>query len=151
MEIKDSGERREFDTGAVRDMAEGKGRFDLMPMDDITDIVNEPVLYFIGRFMETGEQGFLISAADEIMDLFPTKHHALLELSKHFENGMKKYGQDNWKKGIEARSYCDSSIRHYCKHKAGFDDEPHAVACLWNIVCCYWTVIHIPELNSFKK
>ena len=32
MEIKDSGERREFDGGAVRDMAEGKGRFDLLPM-----------------------------------------------------------------------------------------------------------------------
>lgn len=31
-EIKDSGERREFETGAVRDMAEGKGRFDLLPM-----------------------------------------------------------------------------------------------------------------------
>lgn len=32
IEIKDSGERRTFETGAVRDMAEGKGRFDLLPM-----------------------------------------------------------------------------------------------------------------------
>jgi len=30
-EIKDSGSRREFGTGAVRDMAIGKGRFDLLP------------------------------------------------------------------------------------------------------------------------
>lgn len=30
-EIKDSGSRREFGTGAVRDMAKGKGRFDLLP------------------------------------------------------------------------------------------------------------------------
>jgi hypothetical protein len=29
--IKDSGERRDFGTGAVRDMASGKGRFDLLP------------------------------------------------------------------------------------------------------------------------
>jgi hypothetical protein len=29
--IKDSGERREFGTGAVRDMSSGKGRFDLIP------------------------------------------------------------------------------------------------------------------------
>ena len=29
--IKDSGERREFGTGAHRDMAQGKGRFDLLP------------------------------------------------------------------------------------------------------------------------
>lgn len=31
MEILDSGNRREFETGAVRDMAEGKGRLDLLP------------------------------------------------------------------------------------------------------------------------
>jgi len=30
--IKDSGEREEFDTGAVRDAAKGKGRIDLLPM-----------------------------------------------------------------------------------------------------------------------
>ena len=30
--IKDSGERTEFTTGAVRDMHGGKGRFDLLPM-----------------------------------------------------------------------------------------------------------------------
>ena len=30
--IKDSGERTKFKTGAVRDMHEGKGRFDLLPM-----------------------------------------------------------------------------------------------------------------------
>lgn len=29
--IKDSGHRREFKTGAVRDMQEGKGRLDLLP------------------------------------------------------------------------------------------------------------------------
>lgn len=29
--IKDSGARHEFDTGAVRDMPEGKGRCDLLP------------------------------------------------------------------------------------------------------------------------
>lgn len=31
MMIKDSGDRRDFGTGAVRDMAEGKGRCDLLP------------------------------------------------------------------------------------------------------------------------
>lgn len=30
--LKDSGKRAEYDTGAVRDTAEGKGRFDLLPM-----------------------------------------------------------------------------------------------------------------------
>lgn len=30
-EIKDSGTRREFETGSVRDISEGKGRMDLLP------------------------------------------------------------------------------------------------------------------------
>ena len=31
--IKDSGNRREYESGAVRDIQEGKGRCDLMPLD----------------------------------------------------------------------------------------------------------------------
>ena len=30
-QVQDSGERRQFETGAVRDMRTGKGRFDLIP------------------------------------------------------------------------------------------------------------------------
>lgn len=36
--IKDSGERTEFRTGAVRDMHEGKGRMDLLPWAAIMEI-----------------------------------------------------------------------------------------------------------------
>lgn len=38
MEIKDSGTRRKFDSGAVRDMSEGKGRMDLLPWSAIMEI-----------------------------------------------------------------------------------------------------------------
>ena len=36
--IKDSGERREFTTGAVRDIQEGKGRMDLLPWAAIMEV-----------------------------------------------------------------------------------------------------------------
>lgn len=36
--IKDSGERTQFDTGAVRDMHEGKGRMDLLPWAAIMEV-----------------------------------------------------------------------------------------------------------------
>lgn len=36
--INDSGHRREFETGAVRDMAEGKGRYDLLPWEAIHEL-----------------------------------------------------------------------------------------------------------------
>ena len=34
-EVKDSGERREFGTGSVRDRSAGKGRFDLIPYEPL--------------------------------------------------------------------------------------------------------------------
>lgn len=36
--IKDSGDRTEFETGAVRDMHGGKGRFDLLPWAAIWEV-----------------------------------------------------------------------------------------------------------------
>lgn len=41
MELQDSGNRREFDSGAVRDICEGKGRCDLLPLDIVADIMGE--------------------------------------------------------------------------------------------------------------
>lgn len=38
MEIKDSGTRRAFESGAVRDMSEGKGRMDLLPWSAIMEV-----------------------------------------------------------------------------------------------------------------
>jgi hypothetical protein len=36
--IKDSGERRRFETGSVRDIQEGKGRYDLIPWEAIHEL-----------------------------------------------------------------------------------------------------------------
>jgi hypothetical protein len=38
MQIKDSGERTQFETGAVRDMHQGKGRYDLLPWEAIDEL-----------------------------------------------------------------------------------------------------------------
>ena len=45
MELQDSGNRREFDSGAVRDICEGKGRCDLLPLDIVADIMDDPFLH----------------------------------------------------------------------------------------------------------
>ena len=42
MDIKDSGNRTEFNTGAVRDLHEGKGRYDLIPWDAIHELAAKP-------------------------------------------------------------------------------------------------------------
>ena len=71
---------------------------------------------------------------------FKSKYDAFLELAIHFEEGAKKYSDNNWKKGIPVERYLDSAVRHYCKFKRGDTDERHDRAFLWNILCCYWTM-----------
>ena len=41
MELQDSGNRREFDSGAVRDINEGKGRCDLLPLGVVADMIDD--------------------------------------------------------------------------------------------------------------
>lgn len=105
-DIKDSGERREFDTGAVRDMATGKGRMDLLPWA------------------------------------------AIMEVSKHCENGAIKYGEHNVDKGLPVSSFCDSAARHLAKYIDGWEDEPHLLASAWNLLWAIQMELKHPELKD---
>ena len=111
-QILDSGDRTQFETGAVRDMHEGKGRMDLLPWA------------------------------------------ALMEVSKHCENGAKKYGEHNADGyGIPTHSFADSALRHMAKYLDGWEDENHLVAAAWNILMLIEMEINHPECvdTPFKK
>ena len=162
--IKDSGDRTEFKTGAVRDMHEGKGRCDLLPLDVICGIYYEKthhnsrchVLGNIQKFMNTGDHNLLMDAIEQFMLLdvpFGDGNWStmFLEVAKHFEDGAKKYGENNWRKGIPVRCYIDSAVRHYLKWLRGDKDEPHDRAFCWNIICAIWTCENKPELNDYRK
>lgn len=173
--IKDSGQRREFESGAVRDIVEGKGRCDLVPLSsaailifssdspvpdvdfikrNIEKIVLEKLDEYIAGFNEGIElqerqlsrvvQNFLIARGW-------SKDDAFLEVSKHYEEGAKEYGEYNWQKGIPCHSYIDSAIRHLMKWSRGDIDEPHDRAFLWNILSLHWTTVNHPELVDFIK
>ena len=155
--ILDSGDRTEFETGAVRDMHEGKGRCDLLPLDVVGELsVNSDRVIFnrLYDFQLSGAETYLIMllstflANHEEWSDYPTM---LLEVAKHFEEGAKKYGENNWRKGIPVRCYIDSAIRHFLKFARGDKDEPHDRAFCWNIICAIWTCIHKPELNDYRK
>lgn len=148
--IKDSGERRQFDTGAVRDIQEGKGRCDLMPLDVVAEYLsNDDTLRHICEFQQTGDPDWLFGALANIE--WGDPYTIVLEVAKHFEEGAKKYSEDNWRKGINAKNYVDSGVRHYLKHMRGDTDEPHDRAFVWNLLCCIWTCKHKPELNDYAK
>ena len=157
--IKDSGARREFETGAVRDIQEGKGRCDLMPLDVIglwykthhgPNRDEYYVFESLGKFVEFGDHLFLCSALSNV-NMSKDPSTMFLEVSKHFEEGCKKYGENNWQKGIPTHCYIDSAVRHYLKYLRGDKDESHDRAFCWNILCCIWTCIHKPELNDYRK
>lgn len=102
--IKDSGDRTEFSTGAVRDLHAGKGRMDLLPWA------------------------------------------AIMEVSKHCENGAEKYGEHNVDKGIPVSRFCDSGARHLAKYIDGMTDEPHLLAAVWNLLWAVQMELKHPEL-----
>jgi hypothetical protein len=64
----------------------------------------------------------------------------ILETAKHFEEGAKKYGENNWQKGLPVNCYIDSALRHYMKWRRKDTDEDHARAFCWNIMACIWEV-----------
>jgi hypothetical protein len=77
------------------------------------------------------------------MDLLPDR--ALIELSKHFELGSKKYGDRNWEKGIELHAFVSSARRHLSEFMINKQDEPHLTAAVWNMICLLDSVIRIKE------
>lgn len=161
--IKDSGKRRKFESGAVRDIEEGKGRCDLLPLDVIRDYFTQNGNYEAGLVFgsihnaRAGEDpdGAVLFLMDAITNFAkfagvvdtPTM---LLEVSKHFEEGAVKYGENNWQKGIPAHCYVDSAVRHFLKWMRGDEDERHDRAFVWNVICCIWTIQNKPDLNDLK-
>lgn len=158
--ILDSGTRREFETGAVRDIQEGKGRCDLLPLDivgtyycDYCDEAFGKVLILLSGYQETGDVEYLYRTITKFAEIssFHTLSEMFLEVSKHYSEGAKKYSPDNWKKGIPTHCYIDSAVRHYFKWMRCDADEPHDRAFLWNVLCAAWTSENKPELNDYGK
>lgn len=153
--ILDSGERREFPSGAVRDIQEGKGRCDLLPLDVVAQIMgcgeNSYVIWCIGEFQKTNDTARLVEALETFAQMYfdNSIFTMFIEVAKHFEEGAKKYGEYNWQKGLDVYSYINSGVRHFLKFLRGDKDEPHDRAFVWNLMCAIWTCNHKPELNKY--
>lgn len=162
-EIKDSGHRKEFESGAVRDCADGRGRCDLLPLDIIAEYIGgnmarnaatknnivSNILSIVSEFLYDGQTEGIYVAIQEFSNYrYKDMSSTLLELSKHYEEGAKKYDERNWEKGIPTHCYVDSGVRHLIKWADNWGDEPHDRAFLWNMFGLLWTIKHHPELND---
>lgn len=167
MEIKDSGNRREFSTGAVRDVDENKGRCDLLSLDCVGlyfDFIARPewnpfykkadacssILMCLNDVVRGTDEKAIVKCINRFVEVaFEDKPGlALMELSKHLSQGASKYGERNFELGIPTHSYVDSCVRHLLKWYDGWDDEPHDRAVLWNLFGLMWTLKNKPEMND---
>ena len=152
--IVDSGERRQFSTGAQRDMAY-KGRCDLLPWDVLPTFLpcdDTHAMWFCHHMSYAVHHDGLVehialalaNFVDLAFDEYATT--AFLETAFHFEAGAKKYSDRNWENGINVDVFLDSAGRHFLKYLRGDTDECHDRAVVWNLLCALWTIKHHPEL-----
>ena len=151
--IKDSGKQREFSTGAIRDYAEGKGRCDLLPLDELADLLPSEVIRNLAKLQkEPMNEKHIYEAIKSFAEETKLPVETLMiEASKQYEGGALKYGENNWKNGMPCWVFLDCSIRHYLKWRRGDKDEPHDRAVLWNLMSLAWTMKNLPELNTLGK
>jgi hypothetical protein len=172
MEIHDSNQRENFQTGAVRDISDGKGNPSLIAADvmaaylsqnfdqlswcpltskEVVDIV-EPLMWKFAAMPKFSSEPLFLA-----MHYFLEHDYSsvMQRLAEHYQNGCKKYSKNNWRKGMPLSRYFDSCLRHLWKMRVGLADEDHASAALWNIIAIIQTKIDIDslalpqELNDF--
>ena len=83
------------------------------------------------------------------MDLLPWA--AIVEVSKHCEEGALKYGERNIDKGLPLHSLLDSGMRHLAKYLEGAKDEPHLRSAAWNILWAIQFELTMPEMQDIPN
>lgn len=83
------------------------------------------------------------------MDLMPWT--AIMELSKHCEEGAKKYGERNIDLGCKQHSLIDSAMRHLAKYLEGYDDENHLRAAMWNVAWALQQEVLRPDMQDIPN
>ncbi len=147
MELVDSGTRREFGTGAVRDGHKGVGRCDLLPLEVVGELTGDTIFFSINSYIWSGNIYHILCAIKEFsIKAFENIPSAMLEVAKQYEDGARKYDDRNWEKGIPVHVFIDSGVRHYLKYLRGDKDEPHDRAFIWNMLGAIWTHENKPEL-----
>lgn len=152
-ELKDSGQRITFNTGAEKE-TEGKGRHDLIPLGVLGayyemrgNSLIATTFFNLQKFVDTGNIAPLLAILNSFAEHhFGSDEKMFNELAKHYEDGAKKYFPRNWEKGIPLSILLGSTVRHIIKFGDEWLDEPHDRAIIWNICA----MIHFKRNDSRK-
>lgn len=83
------------------------------------------------------------------MSLIPQQE--LNRVMKRYLDGANKYGHNNWMHGMPLSVYFDSAHRHMQAWWQGDDQEDHAAAVVWNMLCAMWTEQNKEELDDRRQ
>lgn len=59
----------------------------------------------------------------------------LKRLAKHYTEGAKAHGKNNWKKSKDLQTFKESAYRHFISWCSDEQDESHSMALVWNVFC----------------
>ena len=119
----------------------------MLPLGIIGEALNDVILEYINAYIVQGNLDRLKVVLEEFAEVYGGSYETMiLEVSKHYEEGAKKYSERNWEKGIPLHCFIDSAVRHYLKFRRGDKDEPHDRAFVWNILGAMWTHKNKPEM-----
>lgn len=155
--VQDTGNRKEFKSGALSDIYEGKGRCDLIPLRVLSMYfyyeaqhktkplstrlyIASNTLTDLQSYIDDGDLTHIVHALEVFSDVFEidgidiSSPEMFLEVSHHYEDGAKKYAPRNWEKGIPVSCNIDSCVRHLLKWIRGDQDERHDRAVVWRLL-----------------
>ena len=139
--MHDSGEREQFEDGAVRDSGEGKTSFKLISPFSMLNWAKEKmelfhiedgplrILSFVLMFLKTKDTKNLTYAFYACIE-----EYGWDRLSKWLQLGAEKYDERNWEKGMPFSRVVDSFIRHCFQEYAQEEDEDHGAAMTCNLM-----------------
>lgn len=72
---------------------------------------------------------------------------ALKRVAMRYTQGAEHYGDNNWEKGMPLKDFVDSAMRHFEQWRAGYRDEDHLAAVVWNILA----IIYFEEVGRDEE
>lgn len=72
---------------------------------------------------------------------------ALKRVAMRYTQGAEHYGDNNWEKGMPIKDFVDSAMRHFEQWRAGYRDEDHLAAVVWNILA----IIYFEEVGRDEE
>lgn len=163
--LKDTGKRTVFETGSHKEIVEGRGRYDLIPLEALGNLYernNTKLDHMVSQVLFSFHRALIAeSAPQKIEHLYeallefinytkkaPTHKNLFFytqELSKLYEAGAVKYAARDWEKGRPMEVFINSALRHLFQFLNNEKDEQHDVAFIWNTLSLIDTLRRLPS------